>query len=234
MATDSPEVLERIKAGMDLVPGIAKSMRRTMGPYADVDELTSYGHEALVNAARSYQDDKGVPFRNWAAFKIRGHLMEAMRQRGPLPKRVYRRLRALQAADRVYEMLAEEDGSTSPPTQEIADEKLTNTLATAAAALALGFLHMKSADAMIHPVETEDDSPEELTAEKEMLQVIRDAIDERPEAERTLLVRHYFEDVTLEDAGKDLGLSKSWASRLHARALEGVAKSLKKRGTTSL
>jgi RNA polymerase sigma factor for flagellar operon FliA len=30
---------------------------------------------------------------------------------------------------------------------------------------------------------------------------------------------YYFADMKLEDAGKKLGLSKSWASRLHARAV---------------
>jgi RNA polymerase sigma factor for flagellar operon FliA len=31
--------------------------------------------------------------------------------------------------------------------------------------------------------------------------------------------KHYFEDKTLLDAGRELGLSRSWASRLHARAM---------------
>jgi RNA polymerase sigma factor FliA len=39
-------------------------------------------------------------------------------------------------------------------------------------------------------------------------------------AERDILKKHYFEGKTLDQAGAELGVSKSWASRLHARALE--------------
>ena len=57
---------------------------------------------------------------------------------------------------------------------------------------------------------------------------VREAIAERPEQERVLLTRHYFDDVTFEEAARELGLSKSWASRLHSRAIEGLARSLKR------
>ncbi len=56
----------------------------------------------------------------------------------------------------------------------------------------------------------------------------RAAVEGRPEAERHLLVRHYFEGVSFDEAAKEIGLSKSWASRLHARAIEGLAKDLKR------
>ncbi len=62
-----------------------------------------------------------------------------------------------------------------------------------------------------------------------MLEAVRSAIAERPDAERHLLQRHYFEDVNFDEAARELGLSKSWASRLHARAIEGLARTLKTR-----
>jgi RNA polymerase sigma factor (sigma-70 family) len=76
----------------------------------------------------------------------------------------------------------------------------------------------------------ERDSPEEAVANAELLARIRAAIAERPEAERRLLERHYFEDVNFEETARELGLSKSWASRLHSRAIEGIAKALKRGG----
>ena len=55
---------------------------------------------------------------------------------------------------------------------------------------------------------------------------MRAAIAERPETERVLLERYYFEGTTMEEAAG--GLSKSWASRIHARAISGVAKALQR------
>jgi RNA polymerase sigma factor FliA len=49
---------------------------------------------------------------------------------------------------------------------------------------------------------------------------VRDAITRLPDKERRLMEMYYFEEKTLEDAGGALGLSKSWACRLHARAVE--------------
>jgi RNA polymerase sigma factor for flagellar operon FliA len=53
-------------------------------------------------------------------------------------------------------------------------------------------------------------------------------VEKQPEAERHLLKRHYFDGITFDEAAKELSLSKSWASRLHARAIEGLTRELKR------
>lgn len=227
MTTDSPEVLARIKEGLPLVDILARQLRRQMGPYVDVDDLASHGREALVAAARSFDPDRGVPFRKWANLRVRGAMIDGVRSRGNLPRRVYQKLRAMQAADRVQEVAAEEESAAPPANAEAADARLGNTLSAAAMAMAVGFLTMRSGDA-VDAVRDTNESPEEAMARAEIGKLLRDAIADRPEAERHLLERHYFGDVTFEEAAKELGLSKSWASRLHARALEGLAKSLQR------
>jgi RNA polymerase sigma factor for flagellar operon FliA len=140
---------------------------------------------------------------------------------------VYQKLRAMQAADLVHENAEEENAAAPPATAEAADEKLTDRLGSAAVAMALGFLSMKGGEAVDHARDATP-SPEEAVGRAEMAAVLKAAIAERPDAERKLLERHYYDDVTFEEAARELGLSKSWASRLHARAIEGVAKSLKR------
>jgi RNA polymerase sigma factor for flagellar operon FliA len=54
----------------------------------------------------------------------------------------------------------------------------------------------------------------------------RRAIESLPDKERRLLQLHYFEDKNLDVAGAELGLSKSWASRLHTRAVNRLRKLL--------
>ena len=95
--------------------------------------------------------------------------------------------------------------------------------------MAVGFLHMRSTEDLLRPVEDRTESPEDLAAAAEMGRILREAIEERPENEKTLLKRHYFDEITFDDAAKEIGLSKSWGSRLHSRAIEGLAKSLKRR-----
>jgi RNA polymerase sigma factor for flagellar operon FliA len=224
---DSPEVLARIEEGLPLVDVLARQMRRHLGPHVQVDDLASHGRETLLTAARSFDPEKQIPFRRWATLRIRGAMIDSARQGGNLPRRMYRKIRALQAADLVHENANEENATSPPPTPEAADARLDDQLATAAMAMAMGFLSMKRGDALDRAHDP-DRSPESSVGEAELVARIRSAIAERPEQERALLTRHYFDDLTVEEAAKELGLSKSWGCRLHARALEGVAKSLKR------
>lgn len=224
---DPPEVLARISEGLELVDMLARQLRRQFGPYVQIDDFASQGREALLAAARSFDPERGVPFRRWANLRIRGAMIDAVRSQGNLPRRVYRQLRALQAAERVHEAAAEEEAAAPAKEGEAADAALTDRLGTAAMAMAMAFLSMKKDDALDRARDPSE-SPEDAVGRAELVATIRDAIAERPEAERRLLERHYFDDVTFEEAARELGLSKSWASRLHARAIEGVAKALRR------
>jgi RNA polymerase sigma factor for flagellar operon FliA len=55
---------------------------------------------------------------------------------------------------------------------------------------------------------------------EQMRKRVRAAIEHLPEKERKLLQGYYFQGKTLEEAGAEIGQSKSWASRLHARAID--------------
>jgi RNA polymerase sigma factor for flagellar operon FliA len=225
---DSPEVLAYVNEGLELVDIIARQMRRQFGSHANFDDLVSQGRETLLAAARSFDPDRGVPFRRWANLRIRGGMIDGIRQSGNVPKRVYRKLRALQAADLVREATNEDQASApAPATPEAADAALGDQLGSAAMAMALGFLSMRQNEALDQAKDPEH-SPESNVGHAQIMARLRAAIDERPEQERRLLTRHYFDDVTLEEAGAELGLSKSWASRLHARAIEGVARAMKR------
>jgi RNA polymerase sigma factor FliA len=221
---DSAEVLERVEEGLPLVDMLARQMRRQFGPRVQVDDLASHGRETLLAAARSFDPARGVPFKRWVCLRVRGAMIDSMRQSGNLPKRVYRKLRALQAAEHVHAASAEE---SVPATPEAADAKLGDQLGTAAMAMALGFLTMRPSEAL-DTAPDPDRSPESNVGRAQILAKIREAIAERPEQERVLLTRHYFEDVTFEETARELGLSKSWASRLHSRAIEAVARRLKR------
>ncbi len=227
-AQDSPEVLARIEEGLPLVEIIARQLRRDAGALTPLDDLLSLGREALLHAAREYQADRGVPFRRWANLRVRGSMIDGIRRSGNVPRRVYKRLKVIEAADRVQEGLLEDVSQAPPTTPEAADQKLTEYLSRAAAAMAIGFIGMRSLDERAERVAEEEESPEDQTARAELLAILRAAIDERPEQERQLLMRHYFDDVTFEEAARELGLSKSWASRLHARAMEGLARRIKR------
>jgi len=73
---------------------------------------------------------------------------------------------------------------------------------------------------------TAGDDPEQLTAEAELLSIVRQAITELPDQEAELVRRHYLEGERFDSVARELGLSKSWASRLHTRAIGRLSKRL--------
>lgn len=78
--------------------------------------------------------------------------------------------------------------------------------------------------------EGRDVTPEDLLADAELLARVKKIVATLPEQERAIVERHYFADEDLDEAAAAIGLSKSWGSRLHARALEAIGRALKRSG----
>jgi RNA polymerase sigma factor for flagellar operon FliA len=222
---DSPNVLARFNAELDLVDLLARQMiRATRVSTFTLDDLRSAGREGLLSAARTFDPDRGVPFRRWANLRIRGAMIDGLRQWGGIPRSVYRAMRGIEAADLLQEAYDEEDAAKPAETPHTADMRLSSYLAGIATAIALGRMHAaprESVDAHGRSV-----TPEELFGNAELLARLKGIVSGLPRKERTLIERHYFRDQTLMRAARSLGLSKSWGSRLHARAIDRIAREL--------
>jgi len=227
---DPPEVLERFESSLELVDILAKQILRTAGSSVDLSELVSYGREGLLDAARRFDASRGVPFRAYATFRIRGSIVDGMRSMARLPRRVHERLRGLAAADG-FSAGAVEDVSAPPPpgsARADADRALADHLSGMATAMALGLV-AKTA----HGEEGElvgvsnGESAEEALGRAELLAVVRETIATLPHEEAELVRRHYLEGERFDHVAAELGLSKSWASRLHTRAIGRLAKRLR-------
>jgi RNA polymerase sigma factor for flagellar operon FliA len=119
----------------------------------------------------------------------------------------------------------EEDAAHPTTTSEAADARLTSYLAGIATAMAVGSIASARDGAEIAAASA---TPEELAIDVELLARVKAILETLPQAERTLIERHYFGEETLDQAAASLGLSKSWGSRLHARAIEAIARELRR------
>lgn len=232
-ANDSPEVLERFNSTLDLVDIVARQVARSVGAAVELDDLLGFGREGLLDAARRFDPERGVPFRSYANYRVRGAVLDGVRTMSRLPRRAHERINGLRAATRVSEGALEDTAAPPPPGSTAADAEraLSEHLAGMATAMAVGLVAPASRDERgdLTTVST-DDSPEEATARAELLAVVRTAIDGLPPQEAELVRRHYLEGERFDHVAKDLGLSKSWASRLHTRAIGRLGKRL--RGAT--
>ncbi len=230
MATeDPPAVLERFNGNLDLVDVVARQLSRTLGRTLELQELVSYGREGLLDAARRFDASRGVPFRGYATFRVRGAIIDGVRSISQLPRRTHERLMALQAASRYTEGAAEDTfaaGAAVAPAE--ASRLLGEHLAGMAAALTMGLVVTAARGEEGELVGVSgDDSPEEAVARAHLRSTIRAAIEDLPDPEGVLVRRHYLDGDRFDHVAADLGLSKSWASRLHTRALQRLSKRLR-------
>ncbi|HEY1696576.1 MAG TPA: sigma-70 family RNA polymerase sigma factor [Polyangiaceae bacterium] len=222
MATnDPPEVLARFHAELALVELAARQVLGRAGRSVTLDDLRSFGREGLLQAARTFDERHGVPFRRWANMRVKGAMLDGVRQWASLPRKVYQEMRGVEAADHVLATYEEQDEKQPASSPEAADDRLGSYLAGMATAIAFGTMVGAPRD------EVGDDgksiTPEDRLGEAETLALVRSVVAKLPDQERALIERHYFEGETLEKAAAGIGLSKSWGSRLHARAIESIA-----------
>jgi RNA polymerase sigma factor for flagellar operon FliA len=227
---EGSEELARFESALDLVEAIARRLAREVGSRVEIGELLSYGREGLLDAARRFDPARGVPFRGYASFRVRGAMIDGIRKSARLPRRTHERLSGLLAANRTSEGAYEDVLAPPAPGATAADSEraLADHLAAMATAVAVGLLTTTGfgdeGDRI--PLANEENAEAQL-GRAELMALVKSAISELPPQEEALVRRHYLEGERFDHVAAELGLSKSWASRLHTRAIKRLTQKLR-------
>jgi RNA polymerase sigma factor for flagellar operon FliA len=215
-----------IREGLPVAEAVAKRVARRLGGLVQLDELHSIAKLALCDLVRSY-DPSRAAFTAYLASKLKWAILDEVR-RQTHGRSVTARLNAVMASERFGDAFDIELGARDePPTIDDWQERLSAMLCGHAAALAVGLV---SRGAGVTGVADAAASPEEHAARAELAARLRRSVEALPERERALIERHYYGGEPFEAIAGDLGISKSWASRLHERAISRIGKAL--RGAT--
>jgi RNA polymerase sigma factor for flagellar operon FliA len=219
----SPQERQRlVDANVPFVRSIAGKVKEQLPREIEFDELYDFGMKGLLEAAERYDRRHGVGFQTFAYYRVRGAMFDGLRAMGWLPRHEYQRLRFEERAATYLSNLADRDagaGDEMPAVINVEDEM--RQIAEALGGVAAIFV--TSIDPRKETGDTEAGtaaSPQLAIEHKERDRAITQALAALPEKERRLLQLYYFEDKPLEEVGRLMGLSKSWSSRLHARAIE--------------
>jgi RNA polymerase sigma factor for flagellar operon FliA len=147
-----------------------------------------------------------------------------MRTMGWYSRADYARYRAEERTQEYMQNVSEREGAAREAGAETTKAETLENLAELLSSIAT--VHITSMEAATN---VSDDRIPSADATIEMGQLgtrVRQAMQTLPEKERRLMEMYYFEDKNLEEAGGLLGLSKSWACRLHARAVNLLREAL--------
>jgi len=186
------------------------------------EDLVALGNAGLVEAATRYEVERGVAFSTFAWYRVNGAIIDGLRKATQLPRRTWARLVALRATSEYLENLADRQrGATergaAPATGAEALAQVKQAMS------AIRTMYVTSLEAMRDrgfDVHAETPAPADTLDASRLAARLRAAIERLPDRERALMTKHYWEGKNLLEAGAELGMSKSWASRLHAQAVE--------------
>jgi len=206
---------------LPLVRSLAVKLRDQLPDHLALEDLVGYGSKGLMEAAERYDPSRGIAFSTFAHYRIRGALVDGLRIMGGLPRAVVRRHRA-EAMANEYLANAQEREAGADPSQR-ARASTADTLRTLSEHVTgLTTIVMVSLDGEYSPESADQQIDEELDRVNYawLAPRVKSALDQLAEREQRLIEDCYYGGLTIKDAGEKQGLSKSWASRVHARAIK--------------
>ncbi len=190
--------------------------------HIELEELVALANAGLAEAAARYEPDRGAAFTTFAWYRVHGAILDGLRRSSNLPRRVWAKLVALRAANDYLEHRAERD--TGAAKTGAAPASGVDALADVKSALsAIRTMYVTSLEALQDngfDRGDEQPGPDVKLDRGRLAKKLLAALDALPERERALMTKHYWEGKNLLEAGAELGISKSWASRLHAQAVD--------------
>jgi len=205
------------------IPVVSHIVRETMGrvpSHVNRDDLTSAGLAALVQASKSFDAERGVPFARYAATRVRGAILDELRGIDWASRSVRRRARDL---DATRAQLAGILGRT-PSAQEVADA-VGMTLAEIAQndddiARAQVLSLQGAQDASLDDVlPSAGPTPEQLVEHRERLTYLVEAVAELPDRLRIVVSDYFLEERPMAEIAAELGVTESRVSQMRAEAL---------------
>ena len=220
---DAAERARLVEAHLDVAKKAAAMIYPRVREHVEFDELVALGNAGLAEAAQRFEPDRGATFSTFAWYRVQGSIIDGLRRASNIPRRTWAKLMALRAASEYLENRTERDtgavqrGATAP-------EGADALAAMKSAMAAIRTMYVTSLEAMrAEGFDTADPSaamPDAQLHTGRLSAKLRKALESLPEKERALVTKHYWEGKNLLEAGEELGISKSWASRLHAQAVE--------------
>jgi len=202
--------------------GIAGRQFRDRGrgdlEFADLLQLACTG---LLEAIDGYDPGRGVPFRGYAARRVRGSVADGIARTSELREQLSFRRRVRR--DRMAS-LAAEGGAAQSSADALA------ALADLAVGLAVGF--MLEGTGLVAGKEASDPRPGPYEGEvfRRVVRRMHEEILALPERERLILRYHYEEGLLFEHIADLLGVTKGRVSQLHRGALGVLRKRLRQAG----
>lgn len=207
-----------------LVKRIAHQMMTKLPHSVQIDDIIQAGMLGLLDAASRYDEFHGAQFETYATQRIRGAMLDELREADWLPRSMRRDMRRIEVAiSRLQQRLGRPPNETEIAKElEISLAEYQQMLQESRGAQLVYYedFNGEDQDDFFERFEFgEDVDPLDLLMDERFKAELVRAIENLPERERMLMGMIYEQEMNLREVGEVLGVSESRISQLHSQAV---------------
>lgn len=207
-----------------LVKRIAYHMMTRLPASVQVDDLIQAGMIGLLDAINRYEGTYGRQFESYAAQRIRGSILDELREADWLPRSIRKKMRRIESAVNTLE----QRHGCAPSEQELAAElsmsldEYHETLQSARGAQLIYYEDFQQEDEepfLDRLLVDSGSDPLNALLDDNLRSTLINAIDNLPPREKMVMGMHYEQEMNLREIGEVLGVSESRVCQLHTQAI---------------
>lgn len=223
--TKDPAIREKIIVEYShLVKYVAGRLNIYFGSNVEYDDLVSFGVFGLIDAIDKFDINKGVKFETYASLRIRGSIIDSIREMDWVPRSLRQKNKEL---EKVYREVENKLGHSASD-KEIAEAmgismddffKLLSSANVSSMVSLEEFMEQNYEVGFDSSEGYKEDRPENYIEISELKNILADSINKLPEKEKNVVSLYYFEDLTLKEISAIMKVSESRISQLHTKAI---------------
>lgn len=207
-----------------LVKRIAQHLLARLPASVQLDDLVQNGMIGLLEAIGRYETGYGAQFETYATQRVRGAMLDSLRDADWLPRSVRREFRRVEAM--IHQL--EQQFGRPPSEKELADglgmsladyQKLLQDARGHQVLYFEDFVDEDDEDFLSRHFTDTDADPANVLAEQSVRSCLVKAIEALPEREKMVMALYYEQDLNLREIGDVLGVTESRVCQLHSQAI---------------
>ena len=223
---------------LPLVRAVAVRVYENLPMHVELEDLVHAGILGLFDAAQKFDGSKQVIFRGYAKHRIKGAILDSLREMDWASRDLRRRHKRLEEVTRELSAVMERN----PTEVEIAEKMGMNLERWRQVALELRMVGFLSASSRMVDNEegpapefpaTADSNPGVMAGQRQLEAMLADAMSELPRRYQEVIHHYYNGGKTMREIGESMGVNESRVSQIHKAALERMAERLQACGIRS-
>jgi RNA polymerase sigma factor for flagellar operon FliA len=223
-----------VEAYMPLVHSIASLVSgKGLPPNIEYDDLVSDGTVGLMKAWENFDPKRGVKFETYASYRIRGEMLDGLKNYSPVPYRVQVMVRDM-AKKGVKAVLSKQEAAEEEllEKKELSESEFKQALKrikkiVSASALMYLLSIQGMSEAGVEPQVSNEGTPDSEADFAELKERIRASVYDLPVQQRQIIELFFHKGVNQKTIAEKLDLSRPKVCRVISRAIETLKKKVK-------